>query len=347
MRDRLVIYLGALAFSIGFAAPVEAQSPVAQFYSGKQIKLVIGASAGGGYDAYGRLIARFWGKHIPGNPAVIPTNMPGAGSDVAAQYLFAGAPKDGTFAGALYANALTDPLFGDPSRLNHDPSKFIYLGNANREVFFCAVRGDAGIGDFNDVMTREVVLGATADGGSTRDYPTVERSVLGAKFRLVTGYPGANEVYLALEKGEVQGACGLSWANFVKQHSSWVKSGFVRPLVQEDAQGHPVLDAMKVPKTIDYAKSPEERSVLDLVYAQSVFGRPYVLPPGVPQERAAALREAFMQTLADKELLAEAAELGLDITASSGEELQSLIAKLYSEPKALVERAKEALEHNR
>jgi tripartite-type tricarboxylate transporter receptor subunit TctC len=340
-------FICALTFSFWGVAPCTASDVVAQFYAGKQIKLIIGASAGGGYDVYGRLLARYWGKHIPGSPGIVPSNMPGAGSNVAAQYIYAVAPKDGTYVGALYASALTEPLLGDASRLKHDPKKLIYVGNANREVFFCAVRSDVEVTSFEESLSKEIVLGATADGGPTRDYPTLEKNILGAKFRLVTGYPGAKEVYLALEKGEVQGACGLTWSNFSRQYGSWLQSGLVRLFVQEDSEGHPDLNRLKVPRAVDFAKTPSDRRVLDLVYAQSVFGRPYVLPPDVPEDRVTALREAFLATLTDRDLLADAGRLGLDITASSGQELQSLITRMYSEPEAIVESAKRALERGR
>lgn len=343
MARRLGIYLSGLIIAGGFAGSVAADEAVAQFYRGKQLRIIIGASAGGGYDAYARLIARHIGKHIPGNPSVAPSNMPGAGSNVAAQYIYAVAPKDGTHVGALYANALTEPLLGESSRLNHDPSKFNYIGNANREVFFCALRSDAKVKNYEETFAQEVVLGATADGGPTRDYPTLANNILQTKFRVVTGYPGAREVYLALEKGEVQGACGLTWSNFSLQYEKWLTSGFVRPLVQEDSEGHPALNKMGVPRVVDFAKNAADRAVLDLVYAQSVFGRPYVLPPDVPPERVAALRNAFMAALTDKDLLAEAERLKLDVAASSGDELQALIAKMYSAPTDVVQRAKQAL----
>jgi hypothetical protein len=167
--------------------------------------------------------------------------------------------------------------------------------------------------------------------------------VLGAKLKLVTGYAGSHEVTLAIEKGEVQGMCGMGWVSLSMEHPDWVSSGKIRLLAQEDMKGHPDVNKMGVPLTVDFAKTEEDRQVMELVYSQAVFGRPYVLPPGVPADRVAALRSAFTAALADKDLLAEAAKMRFDVGAMSGEELQAMIARLYALPARVSERAKAAL----
>jgi len=325
------------------AVPAFAQDPVADFYKGRQISLVIGSSAGGGYDTYARLLARHLGRHIPGEPLVVPTNMPGAASNIAAAFIYNVAPKDGTAIGAVQTAAVLDPLFADKARLKHDSSKFIYLGSATVDYYICIVRTDAPVREFKDALTREVVMGASAPGTSTRDFPALLNNAAGTKFRIVSGYPGTREITLAIEKGEVQGLCGFSWSSLSAQHPDWLKRDFVRVLVQENAKGHPEVNRMGVPHATDFARTPQDRQVMDLIYSSEIFGRPYVLPPGVPAERVAALRKAFMAALRDPELKAEGEKLGLDLDPISGEELQDIAAKMYATPADVVERARQAV----
>src|SRR5262249_35198513 len=192
-----------------FTPIAQAQDAVAQFYRGKQISLYIGSTPGGGYDAYARLLARKFRHYIPGNPTIIPQNMPGAGSNKLAGYMYAVAPRDGTAVGAIFSGAIVQPLFGDP--LQHDPSKFLYVGNANVEVFLCMARSDAPVKSFKHALEQELILGSTNEGGSTRDFPAMLNNILGAKFRLVTGYPGSNEIMLAIERRGGNGTCGVGW----------------------------------------------------------------------------------------------------------------------------------------
>jgi tripartite-type tricarboxylate transporter receptor subunit TctC len=325
------------------ATQAAAQNPVAEFFKGKQISIVVGSSAGGGYDTYARLLARHLGKHIPGNPVIVPSNMPGAGSNIAAAYVYNVAPKDGTVIGAVQTAAVLDPLFADKARLKHDSSKFIYLGSATVDYYVCVIRADAAVKEFKDALTQEVIMGASAPGTSTRDFPALLNNAAGAKFRIVSGYPGTREITLAIEKGEVQGVCGFSWSSLSVQHPDWLKNGFIRVLVQENAKGHPDVNRMGVPHATDFAKTPQDRAIMDLIYSSEIFGRPYVMPPGVPADRVAALRKAFTDTLHDPELKAEGQKAGLDLDPISGEELQSIAAKMYATPPDVVERAKQAV----
>jgi tripartite-type tricarboxylate transporter receptor subunit TctC len=269
--------------------------------------------------------------------------MPGAASNIAAAYVYNVAPKDGTAIGAVQTAAVLDPLFADKARLKHDSSKFIYLGSATVDYYICIIRGDAGVKDFKDVRTREVIMGASQPGTSTYDFPVLLDNAAGAKFRIVSGYRGTREITLAIEKGEVQGLCGFSWSSLSAQHPDWLKSGFIRVLVQENEKGHPDVNKLGVPHATDFAKSPQDRQIMDLIYASEIFGRPYVLPPGVPPDRVAALRKAFLDTLRDPELLAEGQRLGLDLDPISGEDLQTIAAKMYATPPEVVERAKQAV----
>jgi tripartite-type tricarboxylate transporter receptor subunit TctC len=324
------------------AGAARAQDAVADFYKGKEIALVIGSSAGGGYDTYARLIARYLGRYIPGNPAIVPQNMPGAGSNKAGGYIYSVAPKDGTAIGAVFPGILLQPLIGNVPT-PHDPSKFIYVGSANSDAYLCVARRDAPVHTFKDLLSHVLIIAGATEGATTRDLPVVENNLLGARFRIVSGYPGMREDTMAIEQNEVQGVCGYGWASLESQHPDWLTRGFISIIVQESINGYAKLNAMGIPRTADFAKSEEDRQILELVYSQGVFGRPYVLPPGVPADRVAALRKAFMAALADKELLAEAEHVKLDIDAIAGADLQAMVAKLYALPPSVAARAKEAL----
>jgi tripartite-type tricarboxylate transporter receptor subunit TctC len=333
----------ALTTVLAFAAtPALAADPVAQFYAGKQIDLIVGSSAGGGYDTYARLVARYLGRYIPGNPAVVPQNMPGAGSNKAGGYIYSMAPKDGTAIGAVFPGIILQPLIGHiPTP--HDPSKFIYVGSANSDAYLCVARKDAPVHTFKDLLSQTLIIAGATEGATTHDLPVVENNLLGAHFRIVSGYPGMRENTMAIESGEVQGVCGYGWASLESQHPEWLTKGFVNIIVQESVKGYSKLNDMGVPRTADFAKSDEDRQALELLYSQGVFGRPYVLPPGVPADRVAALRKAFMETLRDKALLADAEHMKLDIDAMSGEDLQALVTKLFALPPSISAKVKSAI----
>jgi len=337
----LQIFLAPLLVAWVVPDPAQAQDAVAQFYKGKQISLYVGSSAGGGYDTYARLLARRLGNYIPGNPSVVVQDMPGAGSNKLAAYIYSVAPKDGTAIGAIFSGAILQPLLGDP--VQHDPSKFIYLGNANNEVFLCIARTDAPVQSFKDALTHELIVGATNEGGSSRDFTAMLDNLLGAKLRIVTGYPGSNEMLLALERGEVQGVCGLGWSSIAPQRARLLDSGLARVLVQLATTGHPELDRMGVPLAIDFTKTEDDRKVMELVFSQLIFGRPFVLPPGVPAERVAALRRAFMAALTDKDAIAEARGMQLDLDPLAGEAVQAEVAKAFAMPERIVARARQSL----
>lgn len=341
MGSRLVCALAGsiLAASI---APAIAQDSVAKFYKGHEIKLYIGSTAGGGYDGYGRLLARHMSEHIPGNPTIVPINMDGAGSNRLATYIYTVAPKDGSEFALIFPGAVLDPLLGT-QQVQHDPSKFIYIGSANIEVFTCFVRSDVPVKTYREAMSTQVLLAASAAGGSTRDMPALENHLLGTKFRVVSGYPGSRQINLAIEQGEVQGACGLGWSSIEAQNPDWISGGKITVLAQESNKGHPSLDAKGVPLTYNFAKSDEDREIMELVYSQEVFGRPFILPPGVPADRVAVLRKAFLDTLDDKDVLAEAQTQRLDVAPIPGEQVQALVAKIYSFPPNIIAKAKQAL----
>src|SRR5581483_2410719 len=273
MRARTHLLFGLAAFAVTAALPWAAcaQESVAAFYKGRQITIIVGSSAGGGFDIYARLLARHMSKHIPGNPGVVVSNMPGAGSNTAAAHLFSAAPKDGTVIGALQNSAVMDALFGtllgDSRRLRHDPTKFIHLGSATTDHYVCIVRADARVKSFKDKLSREFLIGASQPGTSTRDYPAMLNNTTGSKIRQVSGYPGTREITLAIEKNEVYGLCGFSWSSLNAQKPDWVKSGFVRVIVQEHDKGNPEINRMGVPLAVDFATSPENRKIMELIYS--------------------------------------------------------------------------------
>jgi tripartite-type tricarboxylate transporter receptor subunit TctC len=333
----------ALALVAGAApAQIAGRDAVEQFYRGKTINIYVGSAVGGGYDGYARLLARHFGKYIPGNPTIVPQNMPGAGSNKAAGFVYGQAAKDGTAIGAIQPGAVLAPLLSDQP-VQHDSKRFIYLGSANSDVYLCFVRSDAPVRSFQETFTREVILGASAEGATLRDMPVMLDNVLGTKFRLVTGYAGSHEVTLAIEKGEVHGMCGMGSVSLAMEHPDWVPSGRMRILAQEDLKGLPELNRIGVPRTIDFAKTDEDRQIMEMIYSQNVFGRPYVLPPGVPPDRVAALRQAFMAALADQDLLEEAAKMRFEVGALSGADLQAMTSRLFALPARISERAKLSL----
>jgi tripartite-type tricarboxylate transporter receptor subunit TctC len=342
VRGAAVVALAAasLAVAIGAAA---AQEGIERFYRGKQIELIIGSDVGGGYDTYSRVLARHLSKHVPGRPNVVAKNLPGAGSQKAAAYLYNVAPKDGTSIAALFSGALVDPLIGaKKGPTQFDARKFVYLGSANREVSVCIVGKASPVKTLRDAKRTEILIGSSAAGGSTRDFPLADNSLLSTKFRLVAGYPGTREIGLALERNEVNGICGIYYSSLTSQYPDWRETGKVTPILQESLAGHPGLAKDKVPVLADMVKAPDKR-VAELIFGQLVFGRPYVLPPSVPADRVAALRTAFMDALNDPDLLADAAKAKVEIRPVSGDEVQGLIERMYGAPEAVVEKAKAIL----
>jgi tripartite-type tricarboxylate transporter receptor subunit TctC len=334
----------ALVFAAACLAtsPAPAQDAVQAFYRGRTVTITVGSAAGGGFDTYARLVARHLGRYIHGNPTVIVQNIPGAGSNKAASYVALQAPKDGTAIGAVQAGAILQPLLSEQT-LPHDPSKLVMLGSANRSVFLCLVRSDAPVKTFQEAFDQEVIIGTSGEGASLRDFPVMLVNVLGVRLRLIGGYTGSRDIIMAMERNEVQGMCGMDWSSIATQQSGWITGGFVRLLAQEDLHGHPDMNRMGVPLTIAFAKTDEDRQIMEMIYSQNLFGRPYVMAPGVPAARVAALRGALAAALQDKALLAEAQRIGLDIGPMGGEELQALVAKLYAMPPKIIERAKQSL----
>jgi tripartite-type tricarboxylate transporter receptor subunit TctC len=331
------IAAGMALLLFGWLRPALAQAP--DFYKGRQIDLYIGYSVGGGYDIYARLLARHLGRHIPGNPTVIPKNMEGAGSLRLANWLYQAAPRDGTALGTIGRGIAFDPLLGGQGA-QFKATEFAWIGSANDEVSLCVAWGKSGVTRFEELYARELIVGGTGATADTDLFPKVLNGVLGTRFRVVSGYPGGNDITLAMERGEVDGRCGWSWSSIKSNHPAWVKDGTLKLLVQLSLAKH--ADLPDVPLVMDMIRTAEQKAVLRLVFARQVMGRPFLTPPGLPKERVALLRKAFMQTMQDSAFLAEAQKLNLEITPVSGESVQELVAEIYRTPPEILRKAVEA-----
>ena len=319
------------------------ESAVARFYKGKQVSVIIGTTPGGGYELYGRLVARYIGKYIPGNPTVIVNNMPGAASVVALQHVYTVAPKDGTVIGAVYPQAIMEPLLGDRAKARYDVNELSFLGSANSELYVCVVRTDAGVTTLDDFLSKGIILGASAAGGSTRDFPNMLKAVLGAKLTVVSGYAGSNEIMLAVERGEVQGTCGVGWSSVASARPDWVEGKGVKIIAQEGLTSAPELTKRNVEMDISRAADDNQRQLMNMFYAPLKFGRPFIMAPGIPPERLAAIRSAFNAALKDPDLLAEARKLRVDVDGLDAAEMQKLVDGLYKAPPEVVAKAREIL----
>ena len=327
--------LAAVGLAAAAVSPGYAQSP-AEFYKGKTVEIYIGYSVGGAYDAHARLLARHMGKHIPGNPTVLTKNMEGAGSLRLANWLYRVAPKDGTVFGIIGRGTGFDPLLGNKAAQFEGP-KYTWIGSANNEVSICVAWHTSGITSFSELLTKELVVGGTSASADTDQFPKIVNGVLGAKFKIVTGYPGGNEIGLAMERGEVQGRCGWSWSSVKSTHQQWYEQKKFNILVQLALAKHP--DLPDVPLVVDLAKTDAERQILKLIFARQVMGRPFLASPDVPRDRAEALRKAFMDTLQDKDFLADADKAQMEINPVAGAEIDKLVKEIHQTPAEIAHKA--------
>ncbi len=306
----------------------------------KNVELYIGYSVGGGYDLYARTIARHIGKYIPGNPTVVTKNMEGAGSLRLANWLYNVGSKDGAVFGTIGRGTGFDPLLGHKGA-SFDAIKFTWIGSANNEVSVCVAWHTTGITKFEDLLTKEMTVGGTGSAADTDQFPKIANGVLGTKMRVITGYPGGSDVGLAMERGEVKGRCGWSWSSVKSTHQAWMTDKKINVLVQLALAKHP--DLPDVPLITDLAKTDEQRQVLKLIFARQVMGRPYLAPPGLPKDRVEALRKAFMDTMRDKDFLADAEKSQLEITPVAGDEIERLVKEVYATPPEIAQKAAQLL----
>ena len=330
----------AAAWVAAMAGPVQAQS-VEEFYRGRSMPLVIGFSAGSGYDIYARLLARFMGRHIPGNPTIVPQNMPGAGSQRAAQYIYSVAPKDGSVFGTMARSMPVEPLLGDAK---FDGCAFTWIGNIANNNSLCATWHTVGIKTWDDAITKPYVLGGQGPGSDLDLFGTLLRNVFGAKVKIVSGYPGGNDVNLAMERREIDGRCGWSWDSIKSTRPEWLRDKKIDLLVVFALEKSPEIPA-HVPLAMDKAPSEEMRQILRIHLAAQAFGRPFAAPPGIPPERKAALRAAFDATMKDKEFIEETTKVRLEVSPMPGAEIDRLLAGIYASPPELVAKAKQVMKN--
>ena len=319
-------------------SPAAADS-VEEFYRGKSITLVIGYSVGGGYDVYARLLARHIGKYLPGQPTVVPQNREGAGSLRATQFSYhAAAPKDGTFIGTFSRSMSVAPLLNDAP---FDASKFSWLGSVSTDTNLCMTWHASPIKTWNDMVTKDFIMGGLGANADPDIFALMFRNLFGAKLKLITGYPGTNDVALAMERGEVDGMCGVSWSTVKTRHLDWIKSKKVNVPIQAGLKKEPELG--DVPLVLDLVKDQEQMQIVKLILASQAMARPFAAPPGVPEDRKRALVAAFEKTMQDKDFLADAQKIKADVNPVSAAEIDKLLAEIYATPKAIVAKAAKAI----
>jgi tripartite-type tricarboxylate transporter receptor subunit TctC len=324
--------------------PVGAKPAVAEadFYRGKTIELIISTGVGGGLDANARIVARHLGNHIPGHPTILPKNMPGAGHLRAANYVYSQAPKDGTAIGTFIPIFVMAQVLERSKNIQFDPTNFQWLVSTSSSNSTVYVWHTSGVTTLEDAMRRQVLMGATGVGSYTAIYPTVMNSLLGTKFKLVTGYQSAAEVGLAMERGEIQGRAGNNLNSLKVENHEWIKNGKINLLTQIGIGRDPEFP--QVPLLIEFAKTDEDRRILRFFSTDTVVGRPFVTPPGVPSERVALLRRAFNDMLKDPAFRKDMNSAGLDLTPVQGAEIQRIVGELINTPAHIVAKAKAAME---
>jgi len=316
-----------------------AQEP---FYRGKTVRIIVGASAGGGYDTYSRTIARHMGKHIPGNPVFVVDNMPGAGFLISANYMYRVAKADGLTVGHFIGGLFLQQLLGKPG-IEFDARKFEYIGVPAQDNYVLGVNKSTGITGMDQWLSSKSVvkLGGVGAGSATDDIPKVLAATIGLPMQLVSGYKGTADVRLAFDGGEVTGICN-SWESFKSTWRKELDAGELVLVLQNVAKPHPELP--KIPLAINYAKTNEaQRLIRALVHSVGPTARPYLLPPGTPKDRVQILRKAFIETMKDPEFLADATKAKLDLNPLDGAELERNVREVFNLDKALIPRAKEIL----
>lgn len=330
----------AAALLVGAVAAPGGAAGVEDFYKGKNISLIIGYSVGGGYDLYGRLLARHMGKYIPGRPTIVPQNFTGAGSLRAASFLYSAAAKDGTVFGTFGRTIATTPLL-TPAGAQFDATKFTWLGSITNEVSMCVTWHISPVKVWEDALQKPITLGGEGTGADPDVYALLYKNVFGARWKLVTGYPGTNDTMLAMERGEVDGLCGLSWSTLISRHKQWYDEKKVNIIIQAGLKKQPELK--DVPLALDLARDGEQTQILKLFMIGQEMARPFAAPPDIPADRKAALAGAFFQTMKDPDFLAEAGKLSMEVNPLNSKGMEQLIAELYATPRDVVEKAAQAV----
>ena len=334
MRTQTIVSFSSVAVLACATGAAFAQPPEA-FYKGTQITMHVGSGAGGGYDATGRVVARNIARHIPGNPVIVVSNMPGAGGLTNANFMYNSAPRNGSAIAASFNTVMMLPLFGD-SAAKFDPRKFGWIGSTDKQQGICVVRKDVPVTSIEDARKREVLAGATAVNANPGIYPTILNSMFGTKFKIVSGY-NTSGMRLALERGEIESICGLAIQTHMAANPHWFSEKLVNVIVQFGLEKNAML--ADVPLAIDMLSDPAERKVYELIVLPQEIGRPFITPPGVPADRLAALQEAFGRMLKDSRFLEESRRMKQSIDPMDGKAIMALWERAYSAPKEVVARA--------
>jgi tripartite-type tricarboxylate transporter receptor subunit TctC len=309
------------------------------FYKGKQIKLIVGSGTGGGYDAYARLLARHWPDHIPGKPDIIVQNLPGAGSLKAMNLIANGVAKDGLTVGAVQNSIGYEPMMGisgGKENAQFDPLKMNWIGSMAKEVAVTVFWNPSPVHSFKELTEKEVTTGSSGAATSNTIYARLMNATAGTKFNVIHGYVGQTEIFLAMERGEVQGSAGPFYSTIKSGKGEWLKDGKITPIVQIALEKHP--DLPNVPLILDFAKTPEDRQEMELAVASLLMGRPYVLPAGVPADRVKILGDSFMAAAKDPGLVAEAEKQKLEVDAIDGKAVHQLLEKMYKTPQPIIDK---------
>ena len=340
-RSTSATLAGAFAAALAGAsgAAFAQQADAGPFRDGKNLTMLIGFGPGGGYDRWGRTVARHIGKHLPGKPNAVSQNMPGAGSYNAANNIFSVAPKDGTVMGIIARDAPLGPLTGQTGA-RFDPLKISWIGTPTTETNVCIARAQADVKTVADLQTKELILGETGAGTGTRSYPKALSAILGMKFKLIAGFPSSSDVFLAMERGEVDGICE-SLDSVHGKKPDWIPKRVVNVLFQGGDQINPEIK--DVPHILQFAKNDQQRAEITVLYAGQGIGRPFVAPPDLPPARLKMLRDAFNATMKDSEFIAEVQKQNLDLDPRTGEQLEKLIREIYATPKPIVDKIGELI----
>ncbi len=336
MKKVLVCAAAAALVACAAASPAVAQET--PFANGKPLTMIVGFGPGGGYDTWGRTVSRHMGRFLPGQPNVVPQNMPGGGSFVAMNHIFAVAPKDGTTIAIVARDAPTGPLTG-ATGARFNALELTWIGTPTTETNVCIASGRAKVRTVQDMATTELIVGDTGAGTGTYTYPKALSQILGLKFRLVSGFRSSVDVMLAIERGEVDGIC-QSFDSIMNDRPDWIAKGEARVLFQAGA-ANPALKG--TPAIIDLARTDEQRALIRFLYAGQAIGRPFVAPPGLAPERVKMLRGAFDSAMADPQFREEAKKLRLEVDPVSGADLEKTIRDIYATPKAVVDRVSELI----
>jgi tripartite-type tricarboxylate transporter receptor subunit TctC len=323
-----LVVLAGLAYAAG----------VEDFYKGRNVTLVIGYSVGGGYDAYARLLGRYFGKHIPGSPAIVPEQMTGAGSLRSANFIYSVAAKDGSVFGTFSRSMGISPLV---DKAEFDSRKFTWLGSVTDDNTTCVTWNTSPIKNWDDFLTKPSKFGGEGAGADPDIWTLLYKNVFGAKARLVSGYPGTNDTVLAMERGEIDGLCGISWSTIKSRHPEWLTSHSVNIIVQAALKKEPEIST--VPLATDLAKTPEQLQIIKLLLVSQAMARPFAAPPDIPADRRVALIAAFDATMKDADFLAEAQKLSFDVRPVSATAIDVMLAEVYQTPKDVIARATKAI----